>query len=56
MNVFNVTKDRSNLKYLLYTECHITKPRAVASSIIGGALIFIYTCSHTIKTINFKRN
>ena len=23
---------------------------------LGGGLIFIYTCSHTIKTIDFKRN
>ena len=31
--------------------------RAVASSIIGGGgLIFIYTCSNTIKTIDFKGN
>ena len=31
--------------------------RAVASLIIGGGgLIFIYTCSHTITTIDFKSN
>ena len=32
--------------------------RAVASSVIGGGggLIFIYSCSQTIKTIDFKRN
>ena len=33
------------------------KCRAVASSIIeGGGLIFMYSCSQTIKTIDFKRN
>ena len=36
---------------------HYYHTRAVVSSIIGGGgLIFMYTCSCTIKTIDFKRN
>jgi hypothetical protein len=37
------------------TKRHVLQPSAVARTIIGGH-IFIYSCSHTIKTIDFKRN
>ena len=30
--------------------------RPIASLVIGGGHIFIYSCSQTIKTIDFKRN
>jgi hypothetical protein len=41
---------------LHYAVPYCTHVSAVASSIIGGGLIFIYSCSQTIKTIDFKRN
>ena len=43
---------------LLSMDMNASLYRAVASSIIGGGggQIFIYTLSHTIKTIDFKRN
>ena len=47
-----------NLILLDIYQQDIVRIRAVASSIIGGGggLIFIYSCSQTIKTIDFKRN
>jgi hypothetical protein len=44
---------------LVSTQNQIFKYRdtsGAASSIIGGGRIFIYLCSQTIKTIDFKRS